>query len=127
MPRILIIEDRETIRNSLQELLENRGYEIDIAINKKDALEMFREDPVDIVITGTLGSIREGINTISELLLDSPGVKIIATYDENIPGTLSYSHIIRRLGVWAIFCHPIDENALISSISSAMQDNKQKI
>ena len=51
-PRILVAEDNELNGEIILELLQNDGFEADIAVDGKQAFEMFRDSP-----TGTYGVI----------------------------------------------------------------------
>ena len=50
MARILIVEDEEAIRLGLVDLLEIEGYEIDVAVDGEQAMEMVRKSEPDLVL-----------------------------------------------------------------------------
>jgi two-component system response regulator AtoC len=47
---ILVVDDEESIRNSLREILENAGYRVVTAENGKKALEKIQGIPFDAVL-----------------------------------------------------------------------------
>jgi CheY-like chemotaxis protein len=48
---ILVVEDDPNVGGSIRLLLEKRGYSILLASNGKEALPLFRQAMVDLVIT----------------------------------------------------------------------------
>ena len=78
MATILVIDDEEEIRKILQTILEEAGHEVSLAVNGAEGLSLFREEPVDIVITDLIMPGKEGIETIRDLRAQFPDVKIIA-------------------------------------------------
>jgi len=76
--RILIIDDSEHIRNLLNKILQEAGYEVLLAADGKEGLRLFYEKPVDLVITDMLMPRKMGIEVILELKNKFPKIKIIA-------------------------------------------------
>jgi CheY-like chemotaxis protein len=52
--RILIVDDHEQIRLSISEILELQGYEVQTAINGKDAMEKVTGFQPDLIVTDIL-------------------------------------------------------------------------
>ena len=50
MPNILIVEDNEMNRDMLSRRLKRKGYEIDIAVDGREGLEMMRAKTPDLVL-----------------------------------------------------------------------------
>jgi CheY-like chemotaxis protein len=52
-PRVLLVDDETSVRDSLYTLLESGGYEVLAASNGADALAMFRNSrrPVELLVT----------------------------------------------------------------------------
>ena len=78
MARILVIDDEITLREFFKDYLEEAGYEVDVASDGDQGLQMFTAHPYDLVITDILMPNREGLETILELREHTPDVKIIA-------------------------------------------------
>ncbi len=53
-PQILLVEDNEANRYLAQFLLEREGFAVSVAITGKQALEMARRDPPDLVVMDIL-------------------------------------------------------------------------
>jgi len=78
MARILIIDDDEQVRTTVQEMLLRAGYDVLQAVNGKQGLRVFSEHTVDLVITDLLMPVMPGSRFISILRSDYPDLKIIA-------------------------------------------------
>ena len=78
MPRILIIDDDDLIRQMLRDVLEREGYDVADASDGKQGLRVFMENPADMVVTDLVMPEKEGIEIIMELRRDFPELKIIA-------------------------------------------------
>jgi CheY-like chemotaxis protein len=52
-PRVLLVDDENSIRNSLYELFETGGYEVLAASNGSDGLTIFRQSlhPIELLVT----------------------------------------------------------------------------
>lgn len=51
VPRILVVDDEMIVCESCQRILEEEGYEVEIALSGKEAFEKMKAHPFDIVIT----------------------------------------------------------------------------
>jgi DNA-binding NtrC family response regulator len=76
--RILIVDDDPGIRRTLQSLLSRAGYQVMQAGNGTEAIRLWRDQEVDLVITDLHMPEKDGIQTITELLSHTPGTRIIA-------------------------------------------------
>jgi CheY-like chemotaxis protein len=52
-PRLLLVDDQDSVRNSLYNLLEGDGYEVLAASNGPDGLTIYRRSiyPIDLLVT----------------------------------------------------------------------------
>ncbi|MEO5340733.1 MAG: response regulator [Magnetococcus sp. MYC-9] len=78
MSRILVVDDDESIRVLLREFLERDGHQVEEAVNGKQALLRYRQDPADLVITDIFMPEQDGFELILEIQASFPAVKIIA-------------------------------------------------
>ena len=76
--RILVVDDDAGIRRSLDTLLSGAGYQVVQAGDGSEAIRIWRDRSADLVITDLHMPEKDGIQTIIELLTQSPGVRIIA-------------------------------------------------
>ena len=78
MASILIIDDEPLIRSICQEILEQAGYDVLLACNGREGLQLFRRTPANLVITDVFMPERDGLEVIMTLHRESPTVPIIA-------------------------------------------------
>ncbi|MBF0141228.1 MAG: response regulator [Magnetococcales bacterium] len=78
MSRILIIDDDQSILDFLRECLEKDGYQVNEAVDGKQAALCYRINPADLVITDIFMPVQDGLELIVELKINFPKIKIIA-------------------------------------------------
>jgi two-component system sensor histidine kinase and response regulator WspE len=74
--RILVVDDSITVREAERQLLVNRGYDVDIAVDGIDALNSLRRSRYDLVVTDVDMPRLNGIELVRTLKQDS-GLKAI--------------------------------------------------
>ena len=120
--KILVVDDEESVREVLREVLLREGHQIEEAGNGREALERVRGDAsIDLVITDIMMPEMRGIDLIESVRALRPGVKIIAitgggrVRDEGlISGILKLSEMV---GVDYAFSKPFS----IGEISEAVR------
>jgi CheY-like chemotaxis protein len=117
MPRILLVDDDELLRPMLHEALERYGYEVVEACNGREALERYRDDPADLVLTDLLMPDKEGLETIRELRGNWPDVRIVAMSG---CGRREYLEIARRIGAGHILAKPFSHQEMLDAIQTAL-------
>lgn len=113
---ILVVEDLETSRTYLQTLLETEGHDVVTAENGIRALDQFRENRFDMVITDLKMPEMDGlglIRSIRAIDLNIP-VIVISAYSE-------LDDVIEslRLGASNYIVKPCEEEQIINSIHRA--------
>lgn len=71
MPRILVIEDDEAIRENIEILLDAEDYEISVAKNGKEGVEMALTDVPDLILCDVMMPEMTGYDVIEELRANS--------------------------------------------------------
>ncbi len=119
MSRILIIDDELVIRQVLRKILQDAGHEIIEALDGAEGLQIFRETPVDLVITDIMLPEEGGLKIISEIHATNPAVKIIAI------SALAYDAfaIAQKLGANAAFEKPLDMQELLATVNRLLTEN----
>jgi DNA-binding NtrC family response regulator len=120
MARILVIDDEPQMRTMLRQMLERAGYDIVAAPDGKKAMELFRRQTPDLVITDMLMPEKDGIETIIEMKGESTRVKIIAVSGGGHIGPDDYLYMAKKLGVVRTFSKPIAMEALLAAVREAL-------
>ena len=121
MARILIIDDEPMIRDLLVNILEHAGYETITASGGKDAIEIYRENPADLIITDLLMPEKDGLETIMELRRDSKDVKIIAMSGGGKIDPETYLQIAKTVGAVKTLAKPIRIKELLKTVQEALE------
>lgn len=123
LKRILIIDDDSITRKLLVEFLSNHGYEVIASINGKKGVELYRKNPFDLVITDIIMPEMDGLETIQELKIISPTLKIIAISGGGnlVPG--HYLGTAKKIGADMIFTKPLDLDEILDGMKQLLGEN----
>ena len=120
LARILIIDDDNYVRDVLRQMLEREGYEVDEACNGNDGVRLFSEQRQDLVITDILMPGMGGVQTIMELRLLSPDVKIIAISGGDQIAPEYYLKMIKNFDTLYEMKKPILREPLLQAVKSIL-------
>ncbi|MHB8809867.1 MAG: response regulator [Desulfobulbaceae bacterium] len=118
--RVLIIDDDEQIRVLLEQMMHWAGFEVMVAENGKVAMQLQRENPADLVITDLIMPEQEGLETISRLKKDYPGIKIIAISGGGRIGPEAYLPAALELGADKVFSKPFDVQEIVDTVRAML-------
>ena len=71
-PRVLVIEDDRTVRDSIQALLEYLGYECGLAADGPSGLRLFEGEPWDLVLTDLTLPGMSGLDVVEVIRRRAP-------------------------------------------------------
>jgi DNA-binding response OmpR family regulator len=117
MATILVIEDDREVREYLGEVLSRAGHTVSKAANGRDGVCMFREHPVQVVITDIIMPEKDGIETILDLRRDHPGLKVIAISGGGRSTPENYLHSARLLGADRVFRKPFRNEEILAAVA----------
>lgn len=78
MAKILIIEDDLRFQRMLRQMLQQTGYEVLTASDGKVGMDVYCNEPTELVITDIIMPNKDGVETIFEFHRSFPDTKIIA-------------------------------------------------
>ncbi|MCH7825591.1 MAG: response regulator [Acidobacteria bacterium] len=116
---ILVAEDEEHIRGLLIAVLQDNGYEVIVASNGVEALELIEENgkKIDLLLTDVVMPEMGGPELADELEARNPGLKVVfmSGYSEEIVGSrLSAEHRV-------LLEKPFSLPTLLDRVRSAME------
>lgn len=120
-PVILLIDDEESFRGVIQQVLVNAGYEVVEASNGAEGIKYFHEKPADMIITDIIMPEKEGIETIIELKQAYPDVKLIAMSGGGWYGTEIDFDMAKKLGARTLD-KPFALQELLDAIKELMNE-----
>ena len=77
-PTVLVIDDDEAVRSSLEMLLEAYGFQVVLARDGRQGLTAFRANAPDVVLIDLMMPVQDGIETIGLIRDEWPEARIIA-------------------------------------------------
>jgi DNA-binding NtrC family response regulator len=115
---ILIVEDDATVGESLQHLFKKKGYEILLASNGKEALHLFRQGNVDLVITDLIMPKMDGIELLEAVKSLRPETEVIVI---SAQGTIEKAVQAMKLGAFDFIEKPINPRVLSLLVERALE------
>ncbi|HOE15875.1 MAG TPA: PAS domain S-box protein [Syntrophorhabdaceae bacterium] len=124
--RVLIVDDNSSNRYLLQSLLEGEGMEVVTAGNGKEALEMTRTNPPDLIISDILMPVMDGYAFCRQCKLDEklrhiPFVFYTATYTEPKDESFALS-----LGADRFILKPQEPEAIMDMLAEVWKESESK-
>jgi len=123
-PLVLVMEDEEIVAKGLEMVLEEEGYDVDLAYTGAGALETFSNKDFDLLIA----DLR---------LPDSDGLEVIKIVKERRPETevvviTGYSSVTSavdamKIGVADYLPKPFTESEIIVAVDNALNKNKLSV
>jgi DNA-binding response OmpR family regulator len=120
MPRILLIDDDDQLRQVLEKVLVRAGYEVVSAGNGREAGKVLDGFTPDLVITDLVMPEQEGLETIRSLRKTNPGLPIMAISGSVGPGSGDFLKVARLLGVNATLAKPFEPKELVAKVSEVL-------
>jgi DNA-binding response OmpR family regulator len=119
-PTILVVDDDASIRELLNQNLQEAGYQVRVAANGREALEQVRREPPDLVILDVMMPEMNGFDVAAVLkndpqTMDIP-ILILSIVQDRERGF--------RLGVDRYLTKPIDTEALLREVGALLQQGK---
>ena len=117
MPRVLIIDDEKSIRNTLKEILEYEGYSVDEAADGHAGLEKLNDESYDVVLCDIKMPKIDGmevLNKAQDICPDTPFVMISGH------GTLETAVEATKKGAYDFISKPPDLNRLLITLRNAI-------
>jgi len=122
--KILVVDDDATVCDLLRVVLERDGYDVTAAADGKEAIRLFRQKPVDLIITDIIMPEQEGLKTISDIRRDYPNVRVIAISGGGQYGLGDYLEAATALGADRTFSKPFDRRELLSAVRELLSQKR---
>ena len=117
MPKILIIDDEKSIRNTLKEILTYEGYEVTEAQDGMEGLKFVEKDKFDIILSDIKMPKMDGIEVLEKLQEISPETPVVMISGH---GNIDTAVEAIRKGAFDYISKPLDLNRMLVTIRNAM-------
>jgi len=116
--RILIVDDDESIRKTMQTTLEDEGYIVDLATNGNEAIEMTQETAYNIALLDIRLPDMEGVELLKLIKSNVPKTRKIM-----VTGYPSMQNAISALNknADAYLIKPVDIEKLLKLVKTQLQ------
>lgn len=117
MPKILIIDDERAIRNTLREILEFEGFEVEEAEDGTVGLKKMQDHEYDVVLCDVKMPKMDGLEVLEQSMECRKDAQIIMISGH---GTIETAVEATRKGAYDFIEKPPDLNRLLITIRNAM-------
>ncbi len=120
---VLVIDDEETVCNSLSALLKADGFDAATARSGKEGMELLRARPFDVVIADLVMPGMDGIQTAAALKAVDPDIEVIILTGR---ATLELAIAALRQGACDFLRKPVPWGPLRHSLLRALEKRRGK-
>lgn len=117
MAKLLVIDDERSIRNTLRDILEYEGYQIDDAPDGPSALQLASNEKYDVILCDIKMPQMDGMEVLDKLLAMNDTPVVMISGHGNIENAVD---AIKR-GAYDYISKPLDLNRLLITIRNAME------
>jgi CheY-like chemotaxis protein len=115
--RILVVDDDADMRLTLKLALEIAGYSVGVAANGREALEVQRREPADVLITDIFMPDTDGFEAIDAFRRQFPQTKIVVVSGGAQFSKRDYLPDAELMGVDATLPKPFDVDTLLGLLA----------
>ncbi len=132
MAKILIIDDERGIRNTLREVLADEGYEVEVAENGKQGLEMAQAKSYDLIYSDIKMPEMDGMEVLSKIsefrAQNSDSFESIECPIVMISGHGDIETAVQalKMGAYDFLLKPLDLNRILITTKNALETKNLK-
>jgi DNA-binding NtrC family response regulator len=121
--RILLVEDDDSFRRALSDVLGANGYDVRVAADGAMALELLQAEPVDLVVTDLVMPGLRGDALVTRIGSIFPEIPVIAI---TAFGSVEDALELTRAGAADYLTKPFRTQALLDSISRVLEESRPR-
>jgi len=124
MPRraeILFVDDEEALCTAAEKILVKEGYRVSTVNTAQDGLAKFESEGADLLITDLMLPDLDGISLLKRAKELRPTIEVIVITGH---GTVEKAVEAMRLGAYDFIEKPLDRNALLKTVSKAVEKQR---
>lgn len=120
MRSILVIDDDEIMRETLQDALEEQGFRVISASDGRQGLRKFKAPPVSLVITDIVMPEIDGIGIVRHIKQSAPQIPVIVMSGWRRCGRSFYLDVAKALGADDAIAKPFTIKEMITRIDRCL-------
>jgi CheY-like chemotaxis protein len=117
LPRLLVVDDDDSVVNVLQEYFATAGYQVEFAQHGGDALTLIQHDPPDVVLLDIVMPGMNGVEVLQRILALHAALPVIILTARADPALAQQT---RALGAFEYVTKPFEFSHLAQVVSSAL-------
>ena len=117
MSKILVIDDERSIRSTLKDILEYEKYQVDLAEDGQQGIDLIRKNEYDVVLCDIKMPGMDGIEVLQKIQILLPDVPVIMISGH---GNIDTAVESIKKGAFDYIEKPLDLNRLLITIRNAM-------
>ncbi|MDR2588709.1 MAG: sigma-54 dependent transcriptional regulator [Spirochaetales bacterium] len=114
---ILVVDDEKNIREGLAQALEMEGYRIFLAADGEEALRVFAEEEIDLVITDLKMPVLSGEEVLRRVVAEEPALPVIILTGH---GTIETAVDAMHAGAYDFLTKPVNLDHLSLLVKRAL-------
>ena len=122
--RVLVVDDEEGVRNLLQRILGEPGYQVTTAADGKEALYKVSLGEVEVVLLDIKMPGMSGMEVLSKLTADSPDICAIMV--TSIVDTETAIEAM-KMGAYDYIIKPFDRDDVLQKVLAAIEKWKRRL
>lgn len=121
--KILLVDDEKDLTLSLADMLEanDHNYQVRVACNGLEALQIIRSTPIDLVATDLCMPQMNGFELLEILRLEYPTLPVIVWSTYATPDLIENA---RKMGAIKFIALPLDLESFYNTVKSVMDDTR---
>jgi CheY-like chemotaxis protein len=120
MTKILVIDDDDLVRETLQQILVRDGFDVVVAKDGRDGITKFTSARPDLVVTDVIMPDTDGIETVLALRQVSPNVPIIAVSGGGRARAMEFLAAAQKLGANMVLAKPVRRAELLAAVNQLL-------
>jgi len=121
MPSVLVIDDKENVRDMLSKTLETEGFEVDVAGDGELGIDKAKDRRFDLVLTDLKLPRMDGLDVLSNLKELDPEIAVIVM---TAYGTIETAVQAMKKGAFDYLAKPFDPDHLCVLIKRALENRR---
>jgi two-component system nitrogen regulation response regulator NtrX len=119
--RLLVVDDERSIRDVLAQVLGYEGYEVVAAASGGEALNLYRQQPFDLVLLDVKMQGIDGLDTLAQLRVQDPDARVVMISGH---GTIATAVQAVKDGAFDFLEKPLDSDRLLVTVQRALEHRK---
>jgi DNA-binding response OmpR family regulator/DNA-binding transcriptional ArsR family regulator len=119
--KILVVDDEETARVTLEALLKKEGYDVNIAKNGKEAIEKIKQNTFDVALVDLVMPDMDGMFVLNEIKSSNPQTHVIMITGF---GTIESAVEAMKVGATDYISKPFKKNEVENLVRRTLEEAK---